>query len=325
MTASHDHPHLLERRVLFVLGKGGVGKSVVSASLGLLAASRGKKAIIAETAGAETMSALFDREPLGYTPGRLADGVQGLSIAPGPAVEEYLVRTLKFRLVYEMVFRNRFVEPFMNAVMGLSDLITVGKVMDLEWERVDGSFGPDAEGPRKYDLVIVDSPATGHGLSLLHSPQAMMDVTRVGPLFNNARMIRDLVADDGKAAVVLVTLAEDMPVSETIQAATELRERGDVALAGIVVNGVTPAVFRDADSAAAWEQVRAQGLALGGDCAAAVRDTERSLRDRARAEKHIARLRTELGLPLVELPLLGKRDLDAESLAELGQILGAWA
>lgn len=325
MIAASDQPHLLDRRVLFVLGKGGVGKSVVSASLGLLAASTGKRAIVAETAGAETMSALFDREPVGYEPGRLADGLEALSIAPGPAVEEYLVRTLKFRLVYEMVFRNRFVEPFMNAVMGLSDLITVGKVMDLEWERADGSFGPDAEGPRKYDVVIVDSPATGHGLSLLHSPQAMMEVTRVGPLFNNARMIRDLLADQERAAVVLVTLAEDMPVSETIEAANELRDRGNVAIAGIVVNGVTPKVFRDEATAACWEQTREQGLALGGAPAAAVRDTERSLRDRARAEAHIARLKTELKLPLVELPLLPKRDLDAVALAQLGQALGTWA
>jgi anion-transporting ArsA/GET3 family ATPase len=325
MTPDSAQPHLLDRRVLFVLGKGGVGKSVVSAGLGLLAARRGKRAIIAETSGAETMSALFDREPLGYAAGSLAPGLEGLSITPGPAVEEYLVRTLKFRLVYEMVFRNRFVEPFMNAVMGLSDLITVGKVMDLEWERADGTYGPDAEGPRKYDLVIVDSPATGHGLSLLRAPQAMMDVTRVGPLFNNARMIRDMLADSDRTAVVLVTLAEDMPVSETIQAAEELRRRGDVAVAGIVVNGVTPAVFRSPESAACWDRVRERGLALGGDAAAAVRDAERSLRDRARAEAHVERLRGELGLPLVELPLLPKRDLDAVALAELGDVLETWA
>lgn len=318
-------PHLLDRRVVFVLGKGGVGKSVVSASLGLLAASKGRRAIIAEAAGAETMSALFDREPVGYEGKRLAENLHALSIEPGAAVEEYLVRTLKFRLVYEMVFRNRFVEPFMNAVMGLSDLITVGKVMDLEWERVDGSVGPDAEGPKKYDLVIVDSPATGHGLSLLRSPQAMMDVTRVGPLFNNARMIQDLMADPDRTGVLLVTLAEDMPVSETIQAAREIREQGSAKLLGIVVNGVVPPVFDDPAVAAHWDAVREEGLRLGGAPADAVRDAERSLRDRERAERHIARLEAELGLPTLELPLLSKRDLDRGALAQLGEVLGAWA
>lgn len=310
--------------MVFVLGKGGVGKSTVAGAIGSLAASRGRRAIIAEAAGAETMAALFDREPLGYAPGRLAENLEGISITPAEAVEEYLVRTLKFRLVYEMVFRNRFVEPFMNAVMGLSDLITVGKVMDLEWERVDGSVGPDAEGPRKYDLIVVDSPATGHGLSLLRSPRAMMDIARVGPLFNNARMIRDLLADPDRAAVVLVTLAEDMPVSETLQAAAALRSI-DVDVAGVVVNGVTPPVFQTPETAAAWARVREEGLALGGPCADAVRDAERSLRDRERAEVHIERLREELGLPLLELPLLPKRDLDAAALAQLGERVGSWA
>lgn len=325
MSPPPPSPHLLDKRVLFVLGKGGVGKSVVSASLGLLAAQRGHKVIVAESSGAETMSALFDRDPLGYTPGTLAENLQGISITPHAAVEEYLVRTLRFRLVYEMVFRNRFVEPFMNAVLGLSDLITVGKVMDLDWERVDGSVGPDAEGPLKYDLIVVDSPATGHGLSLLKSPQAMMDVTRVGPLHANARLIRDMLGNREKTAVVLVTLAEDMPVSETIQAATVLRERVDIELAGVVVNGVVPRLFSTPEEEAHWEAIRAEGLAAGGAAEAAVRDAERTLRDRQRADEHIERLRVELGLPLLELPLLPKRDLDASSLTALSAALEAWA
>ena len=325
MSPPSPTPRLLDRRVVFVLGKGGVGKSVVSAALGLLAADRGHKVIVAESSGAETMSALFDREPLGYEPGALSENLDGISITPSAAVEEYLVRTLRFRLVYEMVFRNRFVEPFMNAVLGLSDLITVGKVMDLEWERVDGSVGPDAEGPLKYDLVVVDSPATGHGLSLLKSPQAMMDVARVGPLHANARMVGDLLADRERTAVLLVTLAEDMPVSETIEAAAILRDRVDIELAGVIVNGVTPRLFGSPEEEAAWESVRAEGLAAGGAAAAAVRDAERSLRDRERAERHIARLRSELGLPLLELPLLPKRDLDVLALRGLSRYLELWA
>lgn len=325
MSRTPPTPRLLDKRVVFVLGKGGVGKSVVSASLALLAASRGHRVVVAESSGAETMSALFDRDPVGYTPGPLAENLQGISITPNAAVEEYLVRTLRFRLVYEMVFRNRFVEPFMNAVLGLSDLITVGKVMDLEWERIDGSVGPDAEGPLKYDLIVVDSPATGHGLSLLKSPEAMMEVTRVGPLHANARLIRDMLANRAKTTVVLVTLAEDMPVSETIEAAAVLRGRVDIELAGVVVNGVTPRLFHTPEQRAAWDSIRAEGLALGGHGAAAIRDAERSLHDRDRADKHIERLRTELGLPLLELPLLAKRDLDASSLQALSAALEAWA
>ncbi len=307
-----------------VVGKGGVGKSTVSGGLASLAAARGKRTIVAEMNGAETMCALFDREPIGYEVDELAPNLFTLSIRAEDAIEEYLVRMLRFRILYEVVFRNRYIGPFMNGVMGLSDLISVGKVMDLEWERTDGSHGEESEAPRAWDLVIVDAPATGHGLSLLHAPQSMMDVTRVGPLFNNARSIRDLLADRERTAAVIVTLAEEMPVSETIELARRLRERSDVGIDGIVVNGVPPQLFPSPEVAERWPEVAERGRALGGVAAAAVDDAERALRDRVRADKHIATLRQELDLPLIEVPLLAHRDLDATGLAVVGKHLEPW-
>ncbi len=317
-------PSLFERRVVVVVGKGGVGKSTVSGGLASLAAARGKRTIVAEMNGAETMCALFDREPVGYEVDELATNLFTLSIRAEDAIEEYLVRMLRFRILYEVVFRNRYIGPFMNGVMGLSDLISVGKVMDLEWERTDGSHGEESEAPRTWDLVIVDAPATGHGLSLLHAPQSMMDVTRVGPLFNNARSIRDLLADRERTAAVIVTLAEEMPVSETIELANRLRERSDVGIDGIVVNGVPPQLFSSPEVAERWPEVAERGRALGGVAAAAVADAERALRDRVRADKHIATLRQELDLPLIEVPLLAHRDLDAAGLAVVGKHLEPW-
>ena len=308
---------LLDKRVVVVVGKGGVGKSVVSAALGLLAADRGMRTVVAEMGGAETMAALFDREPVGYEPGRVTENLHAMSITAQEATEEYLLRMLRFRLLYELVFRNRYIEPFMDGVLGLSDLISVGKVMDLEWERADGSHGAAATGPHRWDLVIVDAPATGHGLSLLRSPQAVMDVTRIGPMFSNSRTIRDLLADHDKTSVVVVTLAEEMPVSETIDLVGELRSSVDIHLAGLIVNGVPPRLFDTPEIEAAWPEVRERGRAAGGQAAGAVRDAERALRDRARADAHIKRLRDELGLPMAELPMLARRDLDATALRRL--------
>lgn len=317
-------PNLLDHRVLVVVGKGGVGKSVVSGGIASMASRRGKRTVVAEMNGAETMAAFFDAEPVGYEGAELAPLMSALSIRPADAIEEYLVRMLRFRILYDVVFKNRFIGPFMNGVMGLSDLISVGKVMDLEWERTDGSHGDDTEAEHTWDLVVVDAPATGHGLSLLSSPQSMMDITRVGPLYNNAKTIRDLLADRVKAAVVLVTLAEDMPVSETIQLARQLEAKVDVGVAGVVVNGVPPKLFPNEASAARWDEVAARGRELGSDAAAAVADAERLLRDRARADRHIAHLRAELDLPLIEVPLLGQRDLDADGLLTVGQHLEPW-
>ncbi len=315
---------LLNHRVVVVVGKGGVGKSVISGGLAVAASRRGKRTVVAEMNGAETMAALFDAEPVGYAGGELAPLVHAMSIRPADAIEEYLLRMLRFRILYDVVFGNRFIGPFMNGVMGLSDLISMGKVMDLEWNRTDGSHSADGDAPHTWDLVVVDAPATGHGLSLLSSPQAMMDITRVGPLFNNARMIRDLLADRARASVLLVTLAEDMPVTETIELARKLEERVDVGVAGVIVNGVPPALFPTDAAAARWPELAARGREIGSLAAAAVQDAERLLRDRQRADGHIERLRSELGLPLLEVPLLNRRDLDAEGLATIGQHLEPW-
>ena len=315
---------LLSHRVVVVVGKGGVGKSVISGGLATAASRRGQRTIIAEMNGAETMATLFDGEPVGYEGAQLAPLLHAMSIRPADAMEDYLVRMLRFRILYEVVFRNRFIGPFMNGVMGLSDLISVGKVMDMEWLRADGSHAHDTDAEHTWDFVVVDAPATGHGLSLLSSPQAMMDITRVGPLYNNARMIRDVLADRQRATVLLVTLAEDMPIAETIELAQRLEERVDMGVAGVVVNGVPPALFPTAEAAERWPEVAARGRELGSLAAAAVADAERLLRDCARAEGHIERLRSELDLPLIEVPLLGRRDLDAEGLVIIGQHLEPW-
>jgi anion-transporting ArsA/GET3 family ATPase len=314
---------ILSRRVLFVLGKGGVGKSVVSGAIALLAARRGRRVCVAEVNGSETMAALFDRPPVGYAGAEVAPGLHAMSITAHDSVEEYLVRTLRFRMLYDLVFRNKMVEPFMSAVMGLGDLITVGKVMDLEWERVDGSHGPGAKGPHRFDLVVVDCPATGHGLSLLRAPQAMMDVTRTGPLHQNAELVRDLVSDSRRTGAVFVTLPESLPITETLEAVAAIRSGFAVDLLGVVANAVPPAVFPDSDAAACWPEVRAESLALGGVAAGLAASVDRALRDRERALLQMERLRAGSTLPVLELPLLPRRDLDAAALQELGLAFGA--
>ena len=312
---------LLDRRVLAVLGKGGVGKSVITAALGRAAASNGKRAMLVEFGGAESMAALYRTPPVGYGGAEVSPGLEAMSITPGQAVEEYLVRMLKFRLLYEVVFRNRYIEPFMNGVMGLSDLISIGKVMDLEWLRTDGSLGPKAEGPKQYDHIILDCPATGHGLSLLRAPQAMMDITRVGPLFSNAKMIRDLLADRDRVAVLLVTLAEEMPINETIELQARLADSVDVEIAGVVVNAVPPILFGSPAESAHWDELQGLANTLGPSAQRAVANGQRTLRDRARAEAQIARLSESVDLPIAEVPLLRGLDLDVGGLDEIAQHL----
>jgi len=309
--------------VVFVFGKGGVGKSTIAATLGLCAAEHhGKRALIAEVNGAESMSTFFGTPPVGYAGRRLAPGLDGMTITPAEATEEYLVRMLRFRLLYETVFRNRFIAPLMDGILGLSDLISVGKILDLEWTRADGGFGPDGTGPHRWDLVVVDGPATGHGLSMLRSARSIMEVAKVGPLFQNARQIRDLIADRSRFTVVLVTLAEDLPVSEALQAMDALDREVDVEVAAIVVNSVPPPLFPDPAHAALWSAIREEGVVLGGRAARAILDGERTLSERARADAQVERLRAAVSVPVVEVPRLPTRDLATDELRLLGPALG---
>jgi len=148
-----------------------------------------------------------------------------------------------------------------------------------------------------------------------------MDITRVGPLYNNAKMIRDLLADRERVAVVLVTLAEEMPVNETIELHEKLQEQTDIGIAGVVVNGVRPTLFSSDAAAECWDELREFGNGAGGSAARAVADAERCLSDRKRADKHIDRLRQSLGLPMAEIPLLARRDLDQNALEQVGSHL----
>jgi len=314
---------LFERRIIIVLGKGGVGKSVVAGTLGLHAASSGRKTLIAEMNGQETQAALWARPEVGYEGGALCGGLQAVSITPAGAVEEYLVRALKFRALYDLVFRNRYIEPLMNGILGLSDLCSIGKVMDLEWHRQSGDFGPEATGPYQHDLIVVDAPATGHGLAMLRAPQAMMDITRGGPLFQNAQMIRDLLCDQGKCSVVLVTLPEELPVMETIEAASVLREQLHIDIAAVIVNAMPP---QPADwDENQWNELQVLAEAEGGRAAAAIETVRRAQRKRARAEQLVTHLERELDLPLLALPELNDHPFGASSLQQLADLVETWS
>ena len=322
-SSSTGMPAIGQRRVLFVVGKGGVGKSTVTAALALAATSQHKRVCIAEMNGAESMSTLLGCPPVGYPARKIAEGIDAISISPDKATEEYLVRTLRFRKLYDLVFKNRYIEPFMNGILGLSDLCSIGKVMDLEWQRHDGSFGPDSTGPYRYDLILVDCPATGHGLALLKAAQTMMDVTGAGPLYNNSAMINDLLEDHDKSAVLLVTLPEEMPVAETLESVSTLRADLNVALSGIVVNAVAPALGTQADIDAWWDELVAEAGELGGHASAAAQHGETRRRWRTMADAYMHRLRSESRLPVLELPRVDGH-LGVDELRELGALLEAW-
>ncbi len=301
---------LLEKRVVVVTGKGGVGKTTVALALGAEAARRGRRTLVAELSGSHQAPGRFDQQGRGYEILELAPDLFTMSITPQEAIEDYVVQQLRFRSLYRVVFENRVMAPFMAAVPGLHDLVQLGKV----WEQERATTKRDQPA---WDLIIVDAPATGHGLTLLNAPRSMMDLTTAGPFYDNARRVQQLVEDPVRTALVLVALPEELPVNETLDLYAQLGTMASqVELC--VLNEMHPEPF---DALETWSDIRPH-LPQGSDpWAEAVRFTGQWV-DRALAQRTARnQLRAALPVPHVELPFLFQRDLGPGQLASLGQTL----
>ena len=309
-------PELLQRELVVVAGKGGVGRTTITAGLGLLAARAQRPTAMVELNGVGGLSRLFDLGASTYDGLSVRPGLDAFNISAQEATEEYLLRHLRFRTLYDMVFGNRFIAPFMDAVLGLSDLVALGKVMDLGWE-------VDEDGNPQYELLLLDSPATGHGLTMLRSPRAMMDIARKGPLFNNAKLVDDLLSDPERAALVLVTLPEEMPVNETIELAQAVADSGEIHLAAVVINGVPPTPFEPRVGDVYRQFLGGAGARIGGEAGRALREVERMIARRRTAQAAIDHLHATLDVPMVEVPMLPTREMGLAQLREIAAHLEA--
>lgn len=315
--------HLFRRRVVIVSGKGGVGKSTVTAALARLAARQGKKVLVVELAGQCNMAMLLGGELAGYQEVERQPGLFTLSVTPEQSMEEYLTREMHSKKLYQLIFRNRYVGPFLAAVPGLEDLVSIGKVMDLERSR-------DKSGKHTWDLILVDAPATGQGLNLLRVPKAMMEMTRVGPFYSNTRLIHELITDPHRTALNLVTLPEEMPVNETIEMFRLVHRELHLPMGYCIVNHLRPQRFTAEETALLPELLGghpsgpvASPPANGTPNALqALLTTVTELNRRAMLERsYLGRLEQEVHLPLLELPALTTRNIGPQEVEALAQHL----
>lgn len=211
----------LSKRLLVVTGKGGVGKSTISAGLGVVAASRGLSTIVAEVAERTDVARLF-----GVEPGEplqeieLMPRLHHVSINRREATEEYLREETRGPLPAAILSRSRAFELFVAATPGLAELLTIGKAFELTRRPRRMTHGV------MYDLVILDGPASGHASALLQAPRTFAGVARVGPVAKQAREIDETLCDHKHTGVVLVTTGEQMAVSETLELRSALSKLG---------------------------------------------------------------------------------------------------
>jgi anion-transporting ArsA/GET3 family ATPase len=305
----HLVPRLLDRRLIFVTGKGGVGKSTVATALGVLAARHGRRTIVAELASQDRVRGAFGQPGETFEEVALGDDLFTISIDPQHAMEEYL--RVKTGAVGQALGHSRLFHAFAMATPGMRELLSMGKVWELaQPER-------RTHGAAPYDLVIVDSPAAGHGVGILRTPRTFADIARVGPIAHQANTIAATIADHDFTAVVAVSTAEEMPVNETLWLRDALAQDG-TELDAVIVNARYPERFGAEDRRSLERARRRPGSPLAGAAlGAALSQLSRAGVQREQAE----RLRAGLDTSPIELPYLFADQIGLSELQTLADSL----
>jgi anion-transporting ArsA/GET3 family ATPase len=298
---------LLDRRLIFVTGKGGVGKTTVAAALGLAAARAGKRVLVCEVADQERLTATFGLPAAGFREVEVERCLSVFSVNPEDATAEWLRFQLRSRTLAGLLGGSRVFQYLATAAPGLAEMVTIGKVWELaQLERKTPSAAP-------YDLVIVDAPATGHGLALLRAPRTFADIARVGPINRQADIIDAFLHDPGTTAVIAVALAEEMPVSETLELERRLREELDVELERVLVNALLPDRLGGADA----DAIEAAGASTTAAARAALESSLGAHRTARAQRTQLARLRRGLSARATTLPHLLTPDVGRDELERL--------
>jgi anion-transporting ArsA/GET3 family ATPase len=299
---------LLRHRLIFITGKGGVGKSTVAIALGLLGARRGLRTIVAELASQDRVQRTFAQDGAAAREVELAPGLFTISIDPQQAMDEYL--RIKTGPLGQALGSTRVFQAFAMATPGMRELLSIGKVWELAQLERQTQAAP-------YDLVVVDAPATGHGVGILRTPQMFADIARVGPIARQGKSVARTIADREFTAIVAVATAEEMPVNETLLL-SQMLEREGLALDAVILNALYPTRFDQT------ETDRLAGVLTRTRSRLTRSALSAALSEHARAECQSAqrdRLAQDLTAPLIELPYVFCEQLGVPELDGLADIL----
>ncbi len=299
---------LSKKKLVLVSGKGGVGKTTISAALALKLSQEGQRVLIAEIDAQKQLATIFHRRQIGYQPTRLHPNLYAINVTPKEAFEEYVVMQLRFRSVYKAVFDNKYVGSFIEGTPGLAELMCIGKIYALVED---------------YDTIIVDAPATGHGKSLLQVPTIVANAVRVGPLKSNAEKIERLLKDPERTCLAAVSLPEEMPVAETLELQEWTRENLGQNLGVTFLNGIYPPLFQSESDHDRCKSFFAEHI---GD--PSLNGLAKSYRMRSvRSEMHTRyseQLKAQLmNTTVVDIPFLFTESIGFDELSVIGEYIAA--
>jgi anion-transporting ArsA/GET3 family ATPase len=293
---------LLDRRLLFVTGKGGVGKSTIAASLALLGAQQGKRTLVCEVDAKGNLADFYETKPFRFKPREVEPGLFGMAMDTEESLNEYLKLQLRIPVVARVGPLARAFEFVATAAPGVKEILTVGK---LVWEVRE----------RHYDLVVVDAVATGHIVGQLAAPQAINELVQVGLVRSQTDWMLDMLGDKATTGLCIVTTPEEMPVNETMELVGRVRDDTNVDLAAIVVNRVLPELFGRGEEAC-FERLNEPALvgalsdAAGGPVGPVFDAARLAVTLRRTRAGHLERLRA--GVP-ADVPMLYVPELFSRS------------
>ena len=279
-------------RLAVLVGKGGVGRSTMAAAMGLVASRRGHRCLIVEVSANPVIPGIFGVAGLGYRPAACVPNLWTHRVGWEDALREYGLMKLKVRALYRLVFENPFMRRLMPAIPGISEILVIGKILHSVTDGLPGIGVPD--------IVILDAPATGHGISLLTAPSVVESSVPSGPMADDAKKLRSMLLDRTFTRFHIVTTPEEMPVAESEELFEEFSTRQGFPMGQILVNQVRERILRPAQR----EQLATALRRIQGSQAACA-DVSGALfmADRAEVQRaYIQRLRNRVPLPLIELP-----------------------
>ncbi len=308
----------MDQRFLIVAGKGGVGKTTVAAALAMSHAAKGKRVLIAMCNAKERLSVMLGSDLIGENVTPVGKNLWAVNMTPEKALDEYGMLILKSKALYSVLFDNKYVRTFFRAVPGMQEWAMLGKAW---WHTIEMR----EDGSPMYDIVILDSPATGHGLDMLRVPKVILEVVPAGLLRRDAERAMVMFQDPKMCSAILVTLPEEMPTTETIELSVAMTKELKIPIGAVVVNGVLPPLFSREERAAL------EKLADGpkrvdekkiteknaGD-AAILAGENRAARERVQAES-LSRLSRELPVKPIFFPLLFEDAATPNAIRELAK------
>jgi anion-transporting ArsA/GET3 family ATPase len=303
MTFLHDH------ELAFITGKGGVGRTTVALAVALAGVSAGRRVVLCELAGQSRAARLYGLDAV--RPGRearLEDGLWATTIDPVLALEEWAARQIGSRRLVGLMTRSGSFAAFVNAAPGARELVAMTKAWEL------GRRERWVKGMGGYDLVVVDGPASGHGVGMLRTPRTFAEIARVGPIASQSRTVAALLEDPARSALLAVAQPAELAVSETLDLEARIAAALGRPLDAVVVNGVLPRRFSSRDVA--------RLATLDGAVPTAVVAAARRQHGQATVQQgQLRRLRRHTAAPLASLPYVSTPRLGLDDVRGLADEL----